>query len=110
MLVQRTWSKGDIVQLLPRIGQYSDRYGPLLPRNPKQHGGNIEALPRLHHEGLYKYQACSIAIKGEGRNWDALISSASLTNNRIVLMRLAPATFKVGSKGLDWSMGSIQDP
>ena len=36
--------------------------------------------------------------------------SESLTNNQIVLMRLAPATFKVGSKGLDWSMGSIQDP
>ena len=31
-------------------------------------------------------------------------------NNRMVGVALAPETFKVGSKGWDWSMGSIEDP
>ena len=30
--------------------------------------------------------------------------------NRMVGVALAPETFKVGSKGWDWSVGSIQDP
>ena len=34
----------------------------------------------------------------------------SFFNNRMVGVALAPETFKVGSKGWDWSMGSIQDP
>ena len=37
-------------------------------------------------------------------------SLSSLINNRMVGKPQAPEAFKVGYKGLDWSMGSIQDP
>ena len=34
----------------------------------------------------------------------------SFSNNRIVAKALALGTLKAGSKGWDWSLGSIQDP
>ena len=60
-------------------------------------------LQEIYHEATGQNSFSSRIIK-------VSIYLESLINNRMGTDSLKNGTFKVGSKGWDWSMGSIQDP
>ena len=60
---------------------------------------------------IVKMMANSSVVLITTCNEGVIVSNkVSLINNRMVGKALAPETFKVRSKGWNWSMGSIQDP